>query len=150
VHHASTGVLKITDPKGKVVEEYKSDTPKRVLDPQIAYLMNNVLSDNNARAFIFGSNNPLTLPGRPVAAKTGTTTDYKDAWTMGYTPSLVTGVWVGNNNGKAMNEGGVDIAAPIWNEYMRTVLANTPVEQFSRPDGIKEVTLDANTGRLPT
>ena len=148
VHYDPIMVLKVSDSKGKVLEENKpTSSPKRVLDPQVAYLMNNVLSDNGARSFIFGANNPLTLPGRPVAAKTGTTEHYNDAWTMGYTPSLVTGVWAGNNDNSPMSSEAADIAAPLWHDAMVTMLAGTPVEQFSKPDGIKQVTLDAYTGK---
>lgn len=147
--HNQVTILSVTDPRGKVLEQYKPDTPKRVLDPQIAYLMNNTLSDNNARAFIFGQNNPLTLPGRPVAAKTGTTESFRDGWTMGYTPSLVSGVIVLNNDNRPMGLEGVLIASPIWNQFMKTSLAGTPVEQFTPVPGIKTITLDANTGKLP-
>lgn len=142
---------KITDTSGKVVDEHKdSDRGKQVIDPQIAYLVSSVLSDNNARAYVFGSRNPLTLGSRPVAAKTGTTEKYRDAWTMGYTPQLATGVWAGNNNNKSMTAAAASASAPIWNYYMSRATKDDPVEQFKRPSGIKEVTLDANTGKLPT
>lgn len=150
VKQDTTWLLKIEDSKGKVVDEYKEKTGKKVLDPQIPYLVSNMLSDDASRASVFGAGGPLTLPGRPVAAKTGTTNDYKDAWTMGYTPSLVTGVWVGNNDGTVMTRAGGSIAAaPIWHDYMVKALANTKVEQFSKPSGIKTVTLDAITGKSP-
>jgi 1A family penicillin-binding protein len=133
-YHPPVAILKIEDRNGKILEEYKDDK-KEVLNKETARKINNILSDNDARAFVFGANNWLTLPGRPVAAKTGTTNDYKDAWTIGYTPSIVTGVWVGNTNGAEMKRGadGSKIAAPIWNEYMRHVLGNTPVEAFQEP-----------------
>jgi len=129
-------ILKIEDRKGKVLQEWKETDPKRVLDTNIARITNNVLSDNGARAYVFGESNYLTLPNRQVAAKTGTTNDYKDAWTIGYTPSLVTGVWVGNNDNSEMKRGadGSVVAAPIWNKYMRSALANMPVEGFNPPD----------------
>jgi membrane peptidoglycan carboxypeptidase len=142
--------IRIEDSKGKVIDEYKDRSGKRVLDPQIAYLMSNVLSDDSSRAEVFGAGGPLTLKGRPVAAKTGTTNDYKDAWTMGYTPSLVTGVWVGNNDGTKMTQAGGSIAAaPIWHDYMTKALEGTKVEQFQKPSGVKTVTLDAIRGRRP-
>lgn len=142
---------KITDSSGKVVDEHKeTDRGKQVIDPQIAFLVSSVLSDNNARAYVFGSRNPLTLAGRPVAAKTGTTEKYRDAWTMGYTPQLATGVWAGNNNNKSMTAAASSASAPIWNYYMSRATKDDPVLQFKRPTGIKEVTLDANTGKLPT
>lgn len=144
--------VKIEDGKGKTLDEYKQKPGKQVLDPQIAYLMSNVLSDNNARTYIFGSRNSLTLPDRPVAAKTGTTNDYKDAWTVGYTPQISTAVWVGNNDGKLMKKGadGSIIAAPIWQSYMKAATAGMAVEQFNKPSGIKTVTIDAVTGRKVT
>lgn len=135
VVHPLTGILKVEDANGNILEEYK-DEERKVLDPKIARMTNSILSDNSARAYIFGEKNYLTLGDRPVAAKTGTTNDYKDAWTIGYTPSLVTGVWVGNNNSKEMKKGadGSVVAAPIWNEYMKKVLGNTPVESFNAPE----------------
>jgi membrane peptidoglycan carboxypeptidase len=144
--------IKIEDSKGKTLEEYKQNPGKQVLDPQIAYLMSNVLSDNNARSYIFGSRNFLTLPDRPVAAKTGTTNDYKDAWTVGFTPQISTAVWVGNNDGTLMKKSadGSVVAAPIWQNYMKAVTAKMPKEEFKRPSGIKTVTLDAITGRKVT
>ncbi len=134
--HEVAGILKIEDAKGNVLEEYKENEGKKVIDPNIARMINNVLSDNSARAYIFGEKNYLTLGSRPVAAKTGTTNDYRDAWTIGYTPSIVTGVWVGNNNNKEMKRGadGSVVAAPIWNEYMQKVLGDTPVETFNSPE----------------
>lgn len=148
VHYESTSVLKVVDPNNKVLEDNtKPKTPKRVLDPQVAYLVSNVMSDNSARSYIFGTNNPLVVPGRTVAAKTGTTTDYKDAWTMGYSTNLVAGVWAGNNDNTAMTQSASSVSAPVWNSFMKKALTG-PNEQFSRPSGIKEVTLDATTGRL--
>ncbi|MFA5644447.1 MAG: penicillin-binding protein [Patescibacteria group bacterium] len=128
-------ILKIEDYNGEILEEF-SERKKTVLDSNIARMINSVLSDNGARSFIFGENNNLTISGRTVAAKTGTTNDFKDAWTIGYTPSLVAGVWVGNNNNTEMNKGadGSVIAAPIWNEFMRRSLEGTPVENFTEPE----------------
>ncbi|PJC40765.1 MAG: hypothetical protein CO042_02040, partial [Parcubacteria group bacterium CG_4_9_14_0_2_um_filter_41_8] len=93
----------------------------RISTENIVKILTNILSDNNARAPFFGENNYLTLGDRPVASKTGTTNDYRDAWLMGYTPSLATGVWVGNNDFSAMKRGagGSTVAGPIWNRFMR-------------------------------
>jgi len=128
-------LLKIIDKSGNVLEENKP-TPQKAMDSNIARMVNDILSDNNARAYIFGSQNSLTLGDRPVAAKTGTTNDWRDAWTIGYTPSLVTGVWVGNNDNSAMKPGadGSVVAAPIWHDYMKKILGDTPVEQFKKPN----------------
>ncbi len=133
--HPIVTILKIEDKDGKIIEEYKEKKGREVLDPKIARLVNNILSDNQARAYAFGEKNWLTLSSRPVAAKTGTTNDYRDAWTIGYTPSLVTGVWVGNNDNSPMKRGaaGGVVAAPIWHDYMDRVLGDTPIEQFKEP-----------------
>ncbi len=135
VKHELAVILKVEDKDGKVLEEFKNQEEK-VLEPAIARLTTSILSDNSARAYVFGQNNFLTLGSRPVAAKTGTTNDYRDAWTIGYTPSIVTGVWVGNNNNKEMKRGadGSVVAAPIWHDYMQKVLGDTPIESFNAPD----------------
>lgn len=147
-HHEQVTVLKMTDPRGKVIEEYKEKAPEKVLDPQIAYLISDVLSDNRSRTFIFG--NLLSMPGgRKVAVKTGTTENYRDAWTVGYTPSLVAAFWAGNNDNQSMTRAASAVSAPIWKQYMTAALADTPNEEFKRPEGIKQVKLDANTGKLP-
>lgn len=132
--HSISFILKVVDRNGQVLEEFK-DEPRQVFDSNIAREINSVLSDNNARAYIFGGKNFLTLGNRPVAAKTGTTNNNRDAWTIGYTPSLVTGVWVGNNANTEMKAGadGSVVAAPIWNEYMRRVLGDGNVENFNAP-----------------
>ncbi len=132
VLHEPSFILKVEDRHGNVLEEYK-DEEKKVFDANIAREINGVLSNNNERAYIFGANNFLTLGNRPVAAKTGTTNNNRDAWTIGYTPSLVTGVWVGNNNNSEMKAGadGSVVAAPIWNEYMRRVLGDGNIENFN-------------------
>lgn len=125
-------IHKVTDYRGNTLVERTPDEGRRVLSEKSVRQIVSILSDNNARAFVFGANNPLTLPDRPVAAKTGTTNDYKDAWTMGFTPSLATGVWVGNNDSKPMKRGadGSIVAAPIWNSFMRKALGGGPAESF--------------------
>lgn len=152
--HKQTSWVKITDPAGKVVDENTNDSnkPKEVIDPQITYSISSIMSDNTARCSlgVFSCNNPLTLGNRPVAAKTGTTEDYKDAWTVGYTPQVVTVVWAGNNDNKPMTQAASIVSAPIWQQYMKEVLKDQPVEQFNKPGGMKDITLDANTGKLPT
>ena len=148
--HETTAILKIVGQEGDVLEEFE-DKSQQVLDPQAVYLVTNIMSDNSARAWVFGANSALTLgSSRPVAAKTGTTQDFRDGWTMGFTPSLAAGVWTGNNNNASMKRDAVIMAGPIWNRFMKEALEGTPVEQFNRPDGIKEVTVDAVTGKLPT
>lgn len=135
--HEISPILKIEDKNGRVLYEYK-DKSEEVLDKEIARQTTDILSDDSARAYVFGAGGKLTLPGRPVAAKTGTTNDYHDAWTMGYTPSLVCGVWAGNSDNAAMKKGADSsmVAAPIWNQFMREALKDTPVEQFTKPQPV--------------
>ena len=91
---------------------------EQIISPEHSYLITSILSDNQARSWMFGSNSVLNLPF-PVAAKTGTTNDFRDNWTLGYTPDLVTGVWVGNADYTPMvNTTGVSGAAPIWSQFM--------------------------------
>ncbi|MFA6171377.1 MAG: transglycosylase domain-containing protein [Patescibacteria group bacterium] len=151
VYHPVSLILKVEDKNGNVLEEYKNQE-STVLNPQVARQINSILSDNNARSYIFSPSNYLTLGGRPVAAKTGTTNDYRDAWTLGFTPSIVTGVWVGNNNNSPMKRGadGSVVAAPIWNAYMKRVLGDTPVEYFKAPDPVRtgKPVLDGSAGQV--
>ncbi len=111
--------------------------PRRVVDPQYVYLITSILSDNKARLPAFGVHNPLYLgPDHPAAAKTGTTNDFRDNWTLGYTPNLVVGVWVGNADYSTMKHiSGVTGAGPIWRDVMLTALGNKPTEDFAVPVG---------------
>ncbi len=131
-------ILKIENSQGKIIEQYHPSN-KKVLDSQVVRMVDSILIDNNARAFIFGIHNFLNLGKRPVAAKTGTTNDFRDAWTVGFTPSLVAGVWVGNSNNKPMYRGaeGATVAAPIWHYFMKNVLKNTPIQTFPAPKDYK-------------
>lgn len=153
VKHDLKSVLKISDSKGKVVYEYNQDRDKgkQVLDPQIAYEISSILSDNNARSLVFGTHSALYFPDRVVAAKTGTTSDNKDGWTVGFTPSISVAVWVGNNNGKIM-KGGADgsvVASPIFHTFINKSLANTPNEEFKQPEGIQKITVEKYSNKLP-
>ncbi len=152
VKHDHTPILKITDSRGEVLEEWKENTGNLVLDPEIAYQIVDIMTDNESRAYVFGSRSPLILPGRVVGAKTGTTQQWRDGWTLGYTPSLAAGVWVGNNDYSPMRAGadGVIVAAPIWNQFMREALADTPAEKFDEPNGIQRILVDTISGKLPT
>jgi len=147
----TTPFLKIVDANGKTLEEFKEDK-KNVIDPQIAYEISSILSDNNARSYVFGSRSALYFSDRQVAAKTGTTSEYRDAWTFGYTPSLVTGVWVGNNDNSPMAAGaaGAMAAAPIWHDFMEKALGGQPAEDFAIPAGVQEFTVDKYTNKLPS
>lgn len=131
-----SSILKIEDAQGELIFENKK-TPKRILKAQTCRLINDILSDNEARAPMFGYNSHLFIDGYSVAAKTGTTQNYKDAWTIGYSPSIVVGVWVGNNDASPMEKGpGVILAAPLWNVFMREALPRFPKENFAEPEPI--------------
>lgn len=130
-------VLKVENKEKKIFDATETEvTGEQVLPAQITRLVTSVLSDNNARALVFGTGSPLQLGSRPVAAKTGTTQEFRDGWTMGFTPSLVTGVWTGNNDNTPMKSrsDGVVTAGPIWNAFMRQALQGTPIEQFVAPE----------------
>jgi membrane peptidoglycan carboxypeptidase len=135
VKYDTASILRVENSKGDVLDEWKERDGKKVIEPNIAHTITHVLSDNNARTPFFGSSSYLQLGDRPVAAKTGTTNDYRDGWLLGYTPSLAVGVWGGNNNNTAMNRGagGSTVAGPIWNTFMKRTLEGTPVETFSSP-----------------
>lgn len=128
-----TSILEITDRKGQFIYEYQPE-PVSVIDGKYAFLISSILSDNKIRAEQFGT--ALNI-SRPAAVKTGTTEDFKDAWTIGYTPSLVVGVWLGNNFNQPMDGiAGSLGAAPIWRQLIETFLEGTAVEQFTPPEGI--------------
>lgn len=138
VKHRQSMILRVENSEGVVLEKYL-DNAVQVIDPQYARLINNILSDIEARAPLFQNSLSLTaFPDREVALKTGTTNDYRDAWTIGYAPSLVIGVWAGNNNNAPMQKQGGSIlaAVPIWNEFMRQALNNQPAEFFNKPEPV--------------
>lgn len=151
VKNPATPILKIESRTGETLEEFK-DHGQRVVDEQAVYEITSILSDDSARSYVFGAGGPLTLPGRPVACKSGTTNQWKDGWTMCYTPSIAVGAWVGNNNNENMksNADGGRVAAPITNQFLKEALKGKPVEQFTVPNGISTVTVDAVSGKLPT
>ncbi len=128
-------ILRVEDSDGVVLEEWKERDGKEVIDENVARTITHVLSDNDARTPFFGANSYLQLGDRPVAAKTGTTNDSRDAWLMGYTPSLAAGVWAGNNDNETMSAkaGGSNVAGPIWNAFMRRALEDTAIESFASP-----------------
>lgn len=150
VRAPTAAILKITNARGDLIYQWTQPSSERILDERISYLITDVLSDNNARLATFGPNSVLQI-GRPAAVKTGTTTDYRDNWTVGYTPELVTGVWVGNaNNAPMINISGVAGAGPIWHEFMRAVLLGKPESKFDQPNGLARVEVCALSGLLPT
>jgi len=144
-------VLKIEDSSGKILEEKTpSKNKNRVLDENISYEISSILSDNNAKIRGYGSLRSIfDNPNHPYAVKTGTTSDFRDGWTVGYTPSLVAGVWVGNNDNSAMDNGYGSLAAsPIWRAFMDRALEGTGREEFSRPGSIKDGTIDKLSNKI--
>ena len=139
VKQEKTPILKIVNQDGQIVVDNTNRDGKQVLDTEVAKMINDILSDNGARSGVFGSRSSLTLGSRPVAAKTGTTQEYRDGWTVGYTPSLATGVWAGNNDNTPMKAGaaGIYVAGPIWNSFMSQALANSEVEEFDKPQPVR-------------
>ncbi|MFA6436880.1 MAG: PBP1A family penicillin-binding protein [Candidatus Paceibacterota bacterium] len=127
-------IVRVEDGKGNILEEYKPEQPERVLDQNVSRLITDVLSDNNARAPIFGTASSLYFGDTPVAAKTGTTQDYRDGWTIGYTPNFVAGVWTGNNDNSSMGKtAGIRTAGLIWHEFMLEALKNREKTSFNPP-----------------
>ncbi len=146
-------ILRVEDHNGQVL--YQFDTPKTqpILSPELAYLINNVLSDREARVAAFGAGNPLELEGRAAAAKTGTTNDFRDNWTMGYVPQLAIGVWVGNADNSPMQAvTGLTGAAPLWHALMSYAVKaqNLPPQDWKAPAGIVTVKVCEPSGRRPT
>lgn len=143
-------IRRIEDTQGNVIYEYTEPQRAEIIRPQLAYLITNILSDNRARMGTFGPNNIINLSPR-AAVKTGTTTDYRDAWTVGYTPQVVTGVWIGNSANTPMElMPGSRGAGPIWRALMDYMLEDLPVVEFPVPDGLEWVEIDATSGLLPT
>lgn len=133
VRNPTTGVLRVEDGDGNVLETFEP-RESRVLDERIALTVTDMLSDNEARSPAFGHNSPLHFPGRDVAAKTGTTNDFRDAWIVGYTPNIAVGAWAGNNDNSPMAKQVAGfIIAPLWNEFMQEALASFPHEPFDKP-----------------
>jgi len=142
-------IERVTDVNGNVLWEHETSRPRQILTPQVAYLITDILSDDKARIPTFGEGSILAL-SRPAAAKTGTTTDSRDNWTIGYTPQIAVGVWVGNADGGSMGHiSGVAGAAPVWRDVMEMMLRGLPTEPFREPAGIVRREVCALSGLLP-
>ncbi len=136
IRHQDQSILSVENDSGTVLEKYE-DKPYQVLDPNIPRMISDILSDNKARTPTFGAHSTLVIPGVEVAVKTGTTNSNRDAWTIGYTPSVVVGVWAGNNDNTPMKKGGAAVAGPIWNAVMTEALKTlSQNETFEKPDSI--------------
>ena len=131
--HSYQKILKVEDADGKVLEEYKNSS-QSVLSKNTALMISSILSDNKAKEPLYGPNSPIYFYDRSVASKTGTTNDYRDAWIVGYSPSLVVGAWAGNNDNSPMEKktSGL-IVAPLWSEFIRAALKDMPKENFEEP-----------------
>jgi penicillin-binding protein 1C len=145
-----TAILDIRDADGNLLYTQEKPPQVQVFEARVAWLISDILSDDNARLIGFGRDSTLKID-RPAAVKTGTTTNFHDNWTVGYTPSLVVGVWVGNSDYQAMHDvNGLTGAAPIWQEVLRSLLRGQPEEEFVQPDGIVQETICTYSGLLPT
>jgi 1A family penicillin-binding protein len=145
-----TPILRIEEADGDVLVDNSQPEGEQVISPEHAFLITDILSDREARCPAFGCPNVLEI-SRPAAAKTGTTNDYRDAWTIGYTPDLVTGVWVGNaDNSEMIDLPGSRGAGPIWHDFMEAATGGMPVSQFVRPEGIVDMEICADSGTQPS
>lgn len=143
-------ILEIQDADGNSAYVEEKESPHQVIDPRAAWLISDILSDDSARTISFGRNSILKID-RPAAVKTGTTTNFHDNWTIGYTPDLLVGVWVGNSNYEAMhNVTGLTGAAPIWHEAMRALLMGKPAKEIERPADLTQLEVCTLSGLLPT
>ena len=146
IQHPTASILRIEDSKGTVLEKYTQKSGEPVIEEKYIAMIDYILSTNALRAPVFGDKNPLSFTDRPVAAKTGTTNEWRDGWTIGYTPSLAVGVWAGNNDHSIMKQGadGVFVAAPIWRSFMDQALSNYNIEQFPKyePEETGKAVLD--------
>jgi membrane peptidoglycan carboxypeptidase len=142
--HENTTIQSIQDKYSKTTFTHQP-TSTQVLSTQGAYLISSILSDANSRSFMFGTS--LNVGSKTVAVKTGTTDDNRDAWAIGYTPAIVVGVWVGNNDNTIMKSGGADMAGPIWRSTMATAIGDTN-PSFTMPDGIVTRQVCYGTGAL--
>src|SRR3989339_860637 len=150
--HDINSIADISDFKGKNIFKKVRIQEKRVFSSEVSFLLSHILSDNNARLDEFGPNSYLNVPGKTVAAKTGTTDDKRDNWTVGYTKSITVGVWVGNNDNSKMNPkiaSGATGASPIWYRIMRELLKKYDDGIMDKPDKVKALTIDAFLGGLP-
>lgn len=135
VRNKTTSILRIENKKGVIVEEFK-DNSEEILPTEIARKITSILSDNAARTPTFGPNSSLHFPGKDVAVKTGTTNDYRDVWTVGYTPNIVVGMWGGNNDNTSIIKGNsaAYTISLVWHAYMLEVMKITPSERFIAPE----------------
>lgn len=142
-------ILKVEDNDGKVLEEVTPKRGKKVISPEEAFIVSNILSDNSARSDAFGANSLLNIPSRQIAVKTGTTNDKRDNWTIGGNPQRAVGVWVGNNDNSPMLNvaSGVSGASPIWRRILLESLNGMDTINFTQPEGIISMEVDKISGK---
>lgn len=144
-------ILQVRDTSNNVLKKYEQPDVERIISTDVQYLLSNIMSDDVARAPMFGANSTLTLPDRRVAAKTGTTNGNKDSWTMGFTPQLTVGVWVGNTDNESMDRTtGATGAAPIWNAVMQRYHQGLPAQWYEQPDNLVARTVCLPSGMQPS
>lgn len=143
-------MLRVENPQGKTMFEYRHTKGRTILTQQEAFLVNHILSDNSARLLTFGVNSLLNMGARPVAVKTGTTNDRKDNWAIGWSRSVVVGAWVGNNDNSSMKQvaSGVSGASPIWRTIMLEALTKYPAKSFDIPPGVVATEVDVVSGYI--
>ncbi len=147
-------ILEVKDSRGKILEQGKSKSPifgKKVLPEEVTFIISDILADNQARAMAFGTNSVLNIPGQYVSVKTGTTNDYRDNWTIGYTPKRLVVTWVGNNDNTPMGAvvSGVTGASPIWNEIMTHLLENQKITAPTPPKNAIRLSVCKYSGLFP-
>ncbi len=144
-------ILQVRNTAGEVLEKYERPEVERIISADAQYVLADILSDNVSRAPMFGINNNLVLPDRRVGTKTGTTNGWKDAWTVGFTPQLTVGVWIGNTDNESMNNvTGASGAAPIWKSVMQRYHLGQPARWYQRPPNVVTETICQPSGLLPS
>jgi len=143
-----TSILRIEDARGDIIREFEKQEGERIIKKETALEIVDILSSNKLRTPLFGSSNYLNIPGHQIAAKTGTTNEYRDGWLIGATPNLAVGVWTGNNDNTKMKEGasGSSTAGPIWNAFMKRALENQQSKKFEEPKEFKKTGKDILDG----
>lgn len=152
VREDPVSILEVKDSKGNTLYKWKKQNGPQVLSPEISFIISHILLDNNARTLAFGPYSLLNISGKTVSVKTGTTDEKRDNWTIGFTPSYVVGVWVGNNDNTPMNQAiasGITGASPIWNKIMTAVLKGKKDESPVKPDNVVAVQVDSILGGIP-
>jgi len=147
-------ILEVKDANGKTLEKGKSKSPifgEKVMPEEVTFLISDMLADNQARARAFGTNSVLNIPGQTVSVKTGTTNDYRDNWTIGYTPKYLVATWVGNNDNTPMGSvvSGITGASPIWNDIMTHLLAEQKTSPLTPPKNVLRLSVCKNSGLFP-